>query len=1008
MTSHNPFPTSGVVIPNRPQPSNRGSRQARVRLAGVGLRGEDVRGICFSQPANQTTKTLLLTILSLLALTLLLAPPASAQYTISTIAGGGPNGLAALNSSIGYPASVVIDGLGNTYIADSWSSRILEVSAAGTVTIVAGNGSSGYSGDGGPATSASLDTPLGVAVDSSGNIFIADTGNALIREVTASNGTIQTVAGSASLGAGYSGDGGPATSSQLNFPAGIYLDSFGDIFIADAVNSAIREVVASTGNIQTVAGTPTVDCADPTTACGDNAPATSAQLDLPEGVFVDANGIIYIADTYTARVRVVNTTAAAITVATVTIAPGNIATIAGAYYQTNGGTSCAAYVNPNPPNPALPALSAQLCAPTGVSADSAGDIFINDSYNSVVDEIPASSANLTTVAGNGTAGFSGDTGLATAAQLNTPNNIFLDSTGDIYIADTNNFVIREVAASTSDINTVVGNNTQGDSGDGGLATNAQINIPEGLFLDSTGDIFIADSFNSVVREVVAASGNIQTVAGNPKTPCTVGSANYPACGDAGAALTAQFNSPSSIAVDAAGDIYIADPFINRIRIVTASTGNVTNFAGSPSNTACVPASYSTCGDGGAATSATLFQPFAVALDSTGNLFIADTDDHTIRVVNNGTAALVLAGVTIAPGAIATIAGNATQCSSASAPCGDGGASTSANLNFPNSVFVDSSENVYIADSGDNRIRVVNTSAASTTIATVTVPAGAIATVAGTGLEGYSGDGAAALSATLSSPSGLFVDSSGNIYVSDTANYVTREVVASTGFIGTIAGNNTQGFSGDTGSSTSAQINAAYAVFGDTSSNIYIADTDNSRIRKLTPNSSSQATAAPPASQTVSAGGTADFAIQLTAHTGDPRYAITLSCASSSLPTNATCSFSPSQVTPGPAPVPFTLTVTVPAASAALINPGGHQLPFFFAIAPLAGILFTGALTRTNRRGRYLLLGVLATGLILLNACGGGSNSGSGGSGTTYTIQVQGTTAAQTTPFTITTASLTVQ
>jgi len=992
MSSPKTFPPSSFVIPSRLQ-----SRRSRDKGA---------RGICISQPANQRAETLFLTILSLLAISLLLSPPAFAQYTITTVAGGGPNGLAALSSSIGYPASVVIDGSGNTYIADSWSSRILKVSSAGTVTIVAGNGSQGYSGDGGAATSASLDSPIGVAVDSSGDIFIADTGNSLIREVTASNGNIQTVAGSPTLGPGYSGDGGLATKAQLNSPTGIFLDSAGDIFIADSVNSVIREVVASSGNIQTVVGNGT-DCADPTTACGDGGPATSAQLDFPEGVFVDASGNIYIADTYTARIRVANTGTATSTIATVSIAPGDIQTIAGAYYQTEGGTACAAYVNPNPPNPTLPALSAQLCAPSGVFVDSAGDVFIDDSYNSVIDEITAGSANITTVAGTGTAGFSGDTGAATSAELNTPNNIFVDSSGDIYIADTNNFVIREVAASTSDINTVVGNNTLGDSGDGGLATNAQLNIPEGVFLDSSGDIFVADSFNSVIREVVASSGNIQTVAGNPKTPCTVGSANYPACGDSGAALSAQFNSPSSIALDAAGDIFIADPFLNRIRIVTASTGNVSNFAGSPNGTACVPANYSTCGDGGAATSAELFQPFGIALDAAGNLFIADTDDQTVRVVNNGTAALVLAGVTIQPGAIATVAGNATQCSSASSPCGDGGPSTSANLNFPNAVFVDSSENVYIADTGDNRIRVVNTSAASTNVASIAIPAGAIATIAGTGLEGYSGDGAAATSAKLASPSGLFVDASGNIYFSDSANFVIREVISSTGFIGTIAGNNTQGFSGDGGSSLSAQINAPLGIFGDSASDIYIADTDNSRIRKLTPNTTSQPSATPPQAQTVSAGGTATYSIQLTAHTGDPRYAVTLSCAQSSLPTNATCSFSPSSVTPGPAPVPFTLTVSVPAASAALEKPSGKRLPLVFAFVPLAGILFSGALSLRNRQARCLLFAVLAIALVLLNACGGSSNSGSG-SGTTYTIQVQGTTAAQTTPFTITTATLTVQ
>ena len=500
------------------------------------------------------------------ALAFVLAAPQFmlAQYDISTLAGGGPNGLAALSSSIGYPAAIAFDSAGNAYIADTWSSRVLEVSVTtGNVTVVAGNGGRGYSGDGGLATSATLDEPGSVAVDSSGNIFIADTGNSLIREVTISNGNIQTVAGSVTLGAGYSGDGGPATSAQLNFPTGIFLDASGDIFIADAVNSAIREVVGTT--INTVAGNGT-DCQDPTTACGDGGAATSAQLDFPEAVFVDASGNIYIADTYTARVRVVNTGTAAITIATVTIPAGDIQTVAGAYYQSQGGTECGAYSGSGA------ALTTQLCAPTGVAVDSSGNIFFADSYNSVIREIAAGSANIATVAGNGTAGFSGDTGAATSAQLNYPNNLFVDSADDIYIADTDNYVIREVTASTSDISSVFGNNTQADSGDGGAAVDAELNNPGGVFVDGSGNVYIADSLSSVIREVSAANGNIQDVAGDAKTPCASSTAT---CGDGGPAASAQFNSPYGVALDGAGNIYIADTEDNRIRAVNTGSTAVT-------------------------------------------------------------------------------------------------------------------------------------------------------------------------------------------------------------------------------------------------------------------------------------------------------------------------------------------------------------------------------------------------------------------------------------------------
>ncbi len=941
------------------------------------------------------------------ALALVLVAPQFllAQYDISTIAGGGPNGLAALSSSIGHPGAIAFDSTGNAYIADIYSNRILEVSM-GTVTVVAGNGASGDSGDGGPATSATLDGPEGVAVDGSGNIFIADTGNALIREVTASNGVIQTVAGSAALGAGYSGDGGPATSAQLNFPAGVFLDASGDIFIADAMNSAIREVVG--GTINTVAGNGT-DCQDPTTACGDGAAATSAELDFPEGVFVDASGNIYIADTYTARIRVVNTGTAPITIATVTIPAGDIQTIAGAYYQSEGGTQCGAYAGSGA------ALSVQLCAPTGVVVDSSGNVFFADSYYSVIREIAAGSANVATVAGNGTAGFSGDTGAATNAELNTPNNLFVDSADDIFIADTDNYAIREVNASASDINTTIGDNTAADSGDGGAAIAAELNNPGGVFVDGSGDVFIADSRSSVIREVSAT--NIQTVAGNVQTPCASSTAT---CGDGGPAASAQFNSPSGVVLDGAGNIYIADTEDNRIRAVNTGSatvtiagvsiaaGDVATIAGT-GNECTPPFGTWPCGDGAAATSALLFQPFGVAVDSTGNIFAADTDDHAIRAINGGSQAITLAGVTIQPGDIATVAGNGTQCAHTTDTCGDGGSATSAQLNFPGGLFVDSSDNIYIADTDDNRIRVVNTGTQAATIAGIPVPARSIATVAGTGVEGYAGDGGPATSARLAGPNGVFVDTTGNIFISDTGNSVIREVVqgsATTGSmdIATVAGNDTNGFSGDGGSAISAQLNSPLDLFGDSNSNLYIADTNNSRIRKLVPTAGSTPSATTPPSQTTSPGGSATFNIQLNAKTGDPKYPITLSCAQSTLPTGATCSFSPSTITPGPLAVPFTLTVTVPTASSSIERPMRLRLPFALAILPLAGVLLTGVGLRKSRN-RWLLLAGIAAILVLLNACGGSSSSTPG---TTFNVQVQGTWKTQSTPVTITTATLIVQ
>ena len=917
-----------------------------------------------------------------LALALFAPHTLLAQYNISTVAGGGPKNLAALSASIGYPGNVALDAAGNTYISDSYSSRILKVDTTGNVTVVAGNGTRGYSGDGGPATSAALNGPESVVVDATGNIFIADTENSVIREVTASNGNITTVAGNGNPG--YSGDGGPATSAQLYDPYGVFVDGSGNIFIADTDNCLIRKV--SGGNISTVAGNPALQT--PCGYAGDGGLATSAQLDLPEAVFLDGSGNIFIADTYNNLIRVVNTGTASVTVAGIVIAAGDIQTVAGAYYQSEGGTACQSAGDGGP------AISADLCVPSGVFVDGTEDIFIADTNNSAIREVAAGSVNITTVAGTlGAFGYTGDGGAATGADLNYPNQIYVDGSGDIFIADTDNFVIREVVS--GNIQTVVGNNTLAYSGDGGSALNAELNYPGGVSLDASDDIFIADSISSVIRKVVAASGDIQTVAGNG-TACNPSTA---ACGDGGPAASAQLNNPYGVFLDATGNIFIADTQDFRIRAVNTGTQAIT-IAGVaiPAGDIATVAGNGTfgyLGDNGPAISAELFSPFGVFVDSAENIFIADTDNHVIREV------------AASSGIITTVAGNGTHCAQTNAPCGDGGAATAAQLSFPGAVFVDSAENIYIADTGDNRIRVVNTGTQAVTVAGVTIPPGDIATVAGTGIPGYSGDGAAATSALLDAPDGVFIDISGDIFITDTENSVIREVVGASGFIATVAGNNTQGFSGDGGPSTSAALDTPVGLFGDASGNLFVADTDNSRIRELIP-SITAPTAAQPAPQTTSAGGTATFSIQLTKDTGDPRYAITLSCLASSLPANATCNFSPATITPGPLPVPFTLTVTVPSGSASLGKPNRTRLsPYFaFAFAPLAGIMFAG-FGLGNKRRRWLVLAGLGVFLILLSACGGGGSGSKSGS-TTYNVKVQGTTIAQPNPVTITTATLIVQ
>ena len=694
-----------------------------------------------------------------------------AQGIITTVAGNGrvfqDNGGSATSAGLGLVYGVAVDSAGNVYATDADDNLVVKISPSGTLTVVAGNNIAGFSGDGGPATSASLSLSSGrLAVDSAGNLYISDQLNCLIRKVS-TNGTIATIAGTGNCK--FAGDGGPATSASFWDPSGLAIDSAGNLYIADASNNRIRKITPS-GLTSTVAGNGSPGFS------GDGGPATSASLNFPTGVAVDGAGNIYIADADNNLIRKVST-------------GGTIQTVAGNGVAGNSGAGDGG-----------PATSAPLNAPHAIAVDSTGNLYITANVR-VRKVTPDGTIN--TFAGNGNIGVSGDGGPATSAALNFPDGLAVDAIGDVFIADTSNARVRKVGLDGT-ITTVAGTSLANFSGDGGSATTASLSDPSGVAVDGAGNLYIADFFNNRIRKV-SPLGIITTVAGN-------GVAG--ASGDGGSAVSASLNAPEGVAVDSTGNIYIAD-FDNDLVRKVNSAGIITTLVGTGVT------GFS--GDGGQATRSQLNSPADVVLDAAGNLYIADSGNNRIRKVTPD-------------GTISTVAGSGPTGASTGGFSGDGGPATRALLNNPTGVAVDAAGTLYIADTGNDRIRKVNTD-------------GIISTVAGGGSNPNWLNGDPATTAKLYYPTGIAVDLAGNLYIGET-NAAEIDKVGPDGKIRLLAGTEIFSFSGDGGPAADADLNAPEGVAVDTAGNVFIADTINDRIRKVlvTPPSFSVA----PASMTFTA------------------------------------------------------------------------------------------------------------------------------------------------------------
>ncbi|MEO8049724.1 MAG: BACON domain-containing carbohydrate-binding protein [Acidobacteriota bacterium] len=731
----------------------------------------------------------------------------SQNYTIQKFAGGGvPQGIQGIYASLGSVGGVATDGAGNVYIAlQSYSAVVRMDATTHVLTLVAGIGTPGLSGDGGPAASAQLNKPSGMALDAAGNLYIADSGNNRVRKV--SNGVITTVAG---------GTGSVALSN----PTSVAVDSSGNLYIADSGNHVVRKL--SGGITATVAGTGTPG------SLGDGGTATSAQLNTPEGVAVDASGNFYIADSGNGAVRKVSN--------------GILTTV---FFQ-------------------------QGSAPAAVTVDGAGTLFFAANGYSVVAKIPAGGA-VSVVAGTLNAtGYTGDGGSATDATLDGPVDLAVDASGNLYIADFFNSVVRKVAGG---IITTAAGGPYGYAGDGGTAASALLLHPTSVAAGPGGAVYIADSNHNLVRKVV--NGAITTVGGT-------GLPGY--SGDGGAATSATLNAPWGVAVDSAGNLYISDAGNSVVRKV--SGGVITTVAGTGT------AGFS--GDNGAATSAMLSGPAGIALDTAGNLYIADYYNSRVRMVSGGT--------------ITTVAGNGTATFA-----GDGLGATSASLSGPLDVKLDAAGNLYIADFGNNRIRMVT--------------AGIISTVAGNGTASFGGDNGSATSAQLNAPSGVALDAGGDLFIADASNNVIRQVTS--GIITTIAGNGTASYSGDNGPAAGAGLNAPLGIATDSLGRIFVADSSNNLIRVMSPPCSFALTTS--SIQAPAAGGSFNIGVQTAAYcswsaAGLPDWVVPSGASSGTGPASITLVVAAAAGVPRSANISvagITVTINQMATCSYAISPGGQ-------------------------------------------------------------------------------------
>ena len=680
-------------------------------------------------------------------------------YTFTTLAGDAGYGSADGTGSGGRfynPGGVATDSAGNIYVADTSNQTIRKVTPAGVVTTLAGLAGTYGSADG-TGGDARFYNPNGVAVDGSGNVYVADNGNQTIRKITPAGG-VTTLAGLA----GFSGSAdGTGSAALFDSPSGVAVDGSGNVFVGDSGNCTIRKITPA-GEVSTLAGFAGI---------ADNVDGTggAARFNHPAGVALDGSGNLYIADSYNNAIRLVT--------------PAGVVTTPIGLSGSDGVFSL----------------------PNGIAVDAAGTLYVADTLNYVVEQI-TSSGVVTVLAGMlGTPGSTDGDG--SDALVNLPTGVALDGSGNLYVADQANHEIRKITPA-DEVSTLAGLSGWGSSNGTGSA--AHFGYPSGAAVDSAGNVYVVDTGNEIIRKITAA-GVVTTLAG---TAGLVGSSD-------GTGSDARFLTPSGVAVDGSGNVYVADSDNHTIRKITAS-GEVSTLAG----LAGTPGS-----DDGTGSAARFNYPYGVAVDGTGNVYVADQTNCTIRKVTPA-------------GGVTTLAGLARVAGSKDATGG------SARFNHPSGVAVDAAGYIYVADTQSNTIRKVS-------------PAGVVTTLAGrVGLSGNA-DRTGSL-ARFGYPTGVGVDSEGNVYVADYNNSILRQV-SPAGVVTTIGGLRYSYGNAD-GTGSAARFNYPLGIAVDVAGNVYVADSSNNTIRKgtppptyiVTPSAGTNGSISPATPKTVISGGDITF------------------------------------------------------------------------------------------------------------------------------------------------------